>query len=74
MAIPKSLKPIKAESAERIIEKHLKAGTGYWEDGGFEYSFGDFLYTACGKEYPEWLIRRSVIAGHTYYERGKVSM
>ena len=38
--IPKSLKTIDSNKAKAIIQKNLKAGTGYYEYG----TFGDFVY------------------------------
>lgn len=41
MATPKSLKPIPADKAQALIEKHLKAGTGFYE---YPDNVGDFVY------------------------------
>lgn len=47
MAVPKTLKYIEEAKARVMIDKHMKAGTGYWE-GPCDYS--DFIYkTAAGK-------------------------
>ena len=48
MATPKTLKKIDEVKALAIINKHLKAGTGYYEYGNNQ---GDFIYTQNGKEY-----------------------
>ena len=41
MAIPKTLKPISEAKARALIEKHLKANTGWWEEPNER---GDFVY------------------------------
>ena len=76
MAIPKSLKKISNEQAERLIARHLKNGTGYWEDvysAQNPYTSGDFLYGAKPLE-ERWMIRRDVFGTIVSYERGKISM
>lgn len=45
MAIPKKLKPISMQKAMALIKKHLKDGTGYWENSPM---YSDFIY---GKDY-----------------------
>jgi len=65
-AIPKTLKEIPQEQAERLIQKHLRAGTGEWE-GSPGYS--DFIYEIGGGRYK--LIRPG-FGGR--YETGIVSM
>lgn len=63
MAIPKTLKKIDEAKALAIINKHLKAGTGYYE---YSNNQGDFIYNQNGKEY---LIRE--LFGT--YETGRVA-
>lgn len=64
MAIPKTLKSIDKQKAEKIISKHLKEGTGEYEDKGA----GDFIYkTPSGRYY---LIRNTF----GIYETGRVSL
>ena len=46
MAIPKTLKEISKDKAEKIIQKHIKSGTGRWE-GSAGYS--DFVYNTGSK-------------------------
>lgn len=67
MAIPKTLREIDKQSAERTIARHLKAGTGNWENSPM---YSDFVYK-CGKGYkllrpPLWPCGR--------WETGVVSM
>lgn len=47
MATPKTLREIDKQSAERTIARHLKAGTGNWEDSPM---YSDFVYK-CGNGY-----------------------
>ena len=47
MAIPKTLREIDKQTAERTIVRHTKAGTGWWE--GARYA-SDFVYR-CGNGY-----------------------
>ena len=65
-AIPKTLKEIPQEQAERLIQKHLRAGTGEWEDSP---GFSDFIYEIGGGRYK--LIRPG-FGGR--YETGIVSL
>ena len=67
MAIPKTLKPIKKETALKTIAKHLKAGTGEWE-GSPDYS--DFVYEQGGK----YKMIRPPSSRMDDYETGTVSM
>lgn len=64
MATPKSLKPISADKAQALIEKHLKAGTGFYE---YPDNLGDFVYQTKQGVY---LIREN-FGGR--YETGKIS-
>ena len=64
MAIPKTLKPIDADKALKIIEKHIQNGTGQYE---YANSTGDFIYKTKTGYY---LIRNCF--GH--FETGKVVM
>lgn len=64
MAIPKSLKPIPKEKAERLIRKHLKAGTGEYE----YQDFGDFIFPYRGRWY---LLRKDL---DSTYEIGRVCL
>ena len=64
MAIPKTLRYISKDRAERLIEKHLKNGTGEYE---YPNATGDFVYKD-GTGYH--LIRECF--GH--YETGKVCL
>lgn len=66
MAIPKTLKSISKEKAMALIEKHLKAGTGYWEDSPM---YSDFIY---GKDDRCTLLRPPICGGD--WETGKVSL
>lgn len=67
MAIPKTLKEIAKEKAEKLIQSHLKNGTGEWEGSPGN---SDFVYKS-GKGYT--LIRPP--CGHFgSYETGQVSM
>ena len=67
MAIPKTLRPIDKASAQRLIVRHTKNGTGEWEGEKFS---SDFVYK-CGKGYklirPPW-------GSWGEYETGMVSM
>ena len=65
-AIPKTLKEIPQEQAEKLIQKHLRAGTGEWEDSP---GYSDFIYEIGGGRYK--LIRPG-FGGR--YETGIVSM
>lgn len=65
-AIPKTLKEIPQEQAERLIQKHLRAGTGEWESSP---GYSDFIYEIGGGRYK--LIRPG-FGGR--YETGIVSM
>ena len=82
MAIPKKLREIPKEKAERLISKHLKAGTGEWEGSPFE---SDFVYSVGDRGlYKMYLIRPMITikfeTGHSTcfsnysYETGKVSL
>lgn len=64
MAIPKTLKPLDAQKALKLIEKHTKAGTGAYERFG---GFGDFIYEKGNSCY---LIRQNFDGS---FETGKVS-
>ena len=69
MAIPKKLREIPKEKAERLIAKHLKNNTGWWEDtpgvSDFVYEIGD------PESYNRMLIRPGF---NGTYETGKVSL
>lgn len=65
-AIPKTLKDIPKEQAEKLIQKHLRAGTGEWESSP---GYSDFIYEIGGGRYK--LIRPG-FGGR--YETGIVSM
>ena len=67
MAIPKTLKPITKDRAEKLIAEHLRKGDGYWE-GSPNYS--DFIY---GKDYHLTLLRPPCWFGGEW-ETGKVSL
>jgi hypothetical protein len=67
MAIPKTLREIDKESAQRLIVKHTKAGTGEWEGDKFA---SDFVYK-CGKGYK---LIRPPCGPWGSYETGMVSM
>ena len=47
MAIPKTLRDIDKDTAQRTIVRHTKAGTGSWESSPY---YSDFVYK-CGKGY-----------------------
>lgn len=63
MATPKTLRPISADKAQALIEKHTKAGTGAYE---YPDNVGDFVYQTKQGMY---LIREN-FGGR--YETGKV--
>lgn len=65
MAIPKTLKPIDADKALKLIEKHTKDGTGQYE---YADNVGDFVYKTANGYY---LIRENF---NGRYETGKVAM
>ena len=65
MAIPKTLKPIDADKALKLIENHTKAGTGQYE---YADNVGDFIYKTAKGYY---LIRENF---NGRYETGKVVM
>ena len=67
MAIPKTLREITPQAAERAISRHMKQGTGYWE-GSPMYS--DFVYRN-GNGF--MLVRPPCCHGGNW-ETGKVSM
>lgn len=67
MAIPKSLKPISADKALALVNKHSNAGTGEWE-GSPMYS--DFVY---GKS-PKFTLLRPPFYGKGDWETGRVSL
>ena len=67
MAIPKTLKTIPKDRAERLIKEHLRKGDGEWE-GSPNYS--DFVYQS-GSGYK--LIRQPC-GPWGEYETGTVSM
>lgn len=67
MAIPKTLRDIDKESAQRLIVKHTKAGTGSWESSPY---CSDFVYR-CGKGYK---LIRPPFGPWGSYETGVVSM
>ena len=54
MAIPKTLHEIDKQSAERLIAKHTKAGTGWWEGEKF---YSDFVYEYGKKAFQRKLLR-----------------
>jgi len=64
MAIPKSLRYIDKSRAERLIKKHLEAGTGEYE---YPNQTGDFIY----KDGTGYHLIRDCF-GH--YETGKLSL
>ena len=47
MAIPKRLREIDADKAERIIQEHMRKGDGHWEYTAYQ---SDFVYSH-GKGY-----------------------
>lgn len=63
--IPRSLKRIPNITAERLIKRHTKAGTGQWE---YPDKVGDFVYHT-GKGY--YMIRKNF---NNTYEKGKVCL
>lgn len=67
MAIPKTLKPIAKERAEKLIAEHLRKGDGHWE-GSPNYS--DFIY---GKEFRLTCLRPPY-GGFGNWETGRVSL
>lgn len=67
MAIPKRLRTIDKKSAQRLIVKHTKSGTGGWEGDKFA---SDFVYQ-CGKGYK---LIRPPFGPWGDYETGMVSM
>ena len=67
MAIPKTLREIDKESAQRLIVKHTKDGTGEWE--GTPHG-SDFVYK-CGNGYK---LIRPPCGPWGSYETGKVSL
>ena len=67
MAIPKTLRDIDKQSAQRLIAKHTKAGTGSWESSPY---YSDFVYK-CGKGYK---LIRPPCGPWGNYETGTVSM
>lgn len=64
MATPRTLKKLEDSKAKALIDKHLKADTGWWE-GAPEYS--DFVYEARGK-------RKLIRPGISGWETGIVVM
>ena len=67
MAIPKRLRDIDKVSAEKLIIKHTKAGTGSWESSPY---YSDFVYR-CGKGYK---LIRPPFGPWGSYETGMVSL
>lgn len=67
MAIPKTLREIDKDTAQRTIVRHTKAGTGEWEGARFA---SDFVYK-CGKGYK---LLRPPIGPWGSWETGMVSM
>ena len=67
MAIPKTLRPIDKASAQRLIVRHTKNGTGEWEGEKF---ISDFVYK-CGNGYK---LIRPPFGPWGSYETGVVSM
>ena len=67
MAIPKRLRDIDKVSAEKLIIKHTKAGTGSWESSPY---YSDFVYW-CGKGYK---LIRPPFGPWGNYETGMVSL
>lgn len=67
MAIPKTLREIDKVSAQRLIVKHTKDGTGEWEGDKFA---SDFVYRS-GNGYK---IIRPPCGPWGNYETGKVSI
>ena len=67
MAIPKTLRPIDKASAQRLIVRHTKNGTGEWEGEKF---ISDFVYK-CGNGYK---LIRPPCGSWGEYETGVVSM
>ena len=67
MAVPKSLYPIDKDTAQRIIVRHTKAGTGEWDGEKF---VSDFVYK-CGKGYK---LIRPPLGPWGSWETGVVSM
>jgi len=63
--IPKSLKPMPKEKAERLIKQHLKDGTGEWK---YSEGVGDFSYKTKRGYY---MIRKDFTGE---YEGGKVCL
>lgn len=67
MAIPKTLREIDRQVAERMITRHLKAGTGHWEDSPM---YSDFIYRH-GNGY---MLIRPPCGSWGSWETGKVSL
>ena len=67
MAIQKTLRPIDKESAQRLIVRHTKNGSGEWEGEKF---ISDFVYKG-GKGYK---LIRPPCGPWGSYETGVVSM
>lgn len=67
MAIPKTLRPIDKESAQRLIVKYTKAGVGHWEGAKFG---SDFVY----KTNSGYKLIRPPCGPWGSYETGVVSM
>lgn len=67
MAIPKTLKAIPKDKAERLVKEHLCKGDGYWESSPM---YSDFIYKR-GNGYQ--LLRPPCWAGGQW-ETGGVSM
>lgn len=67
MAIPRTLKPISRETAERTINAHMRNNDGHWEGAPM---LSDFVYQSRGCY---WLIRPPC-GSFGEWETGKVSM
>ena len=67
MAIPKTLREVDKQTAERTIVRHTKAETGWWEGERFA---SDFVYK-CGKGYR---LLRPPLGSWGSWETGVVSM
>ena len=67
MAIPKTLKAIPKDKAERLVNEHLRKGDGYWEDSPM---YSDFIY----KHGNGYQLLRPPIGNWGEWETGEVSM
>ena len=67
MAIPKALRDIDKDTAQRTIVRHTKAGTGSWEGARFA---SDFVYK-CGNGHK---MLRPPIGSWGSWATGKVSL